>query len=116
MKIRIDPEQMRASAEDACDLLKALASPHRLMIVCMLVDGPMKVSAIAAELDQRETLVSQHLAILRRQRIVTTRREGQAIWYAIGSPAAHAVIEALAAHFCKPAGVRPAQRKLRPGA
>lgn len=91
---------MAERASDASDLLKTLANPHRLMIVCRLIEGDQCVSGLAAELDLQQTLVSQHLAILRRQRVVESRRTGQKISYRLSSGVARAVAETLTAHFC----------------
>jgi len=102
MKVRIDPELMRASADEASNLLKALSNPHRLMIVCRLIAGDQNVGSLAAALGVRETLISQHLAVLRRERIVAARREGQSMRYAIASPRARAVIRTLVRQFCAP--------------
>ena len=89
--MKLEPHIMQASADDACDLLKALANPHRLMIVCTLVDGEQSVGALAQMLGVRETLASQHLGLLRRDGVVSARREGQA----------RAVVETLSTLFCK---------------
>jgi DNA-binding transcriptional ArsR family regulator len=70
---------MAGRASDASDLLRTLASPHRLMIVCRLIEGDQCVGGLAADLDLQQTLVSQHLAILRRQRVVEAKRVGQTI-------------------------------------
>lgn len=91
---------MKASADDACALLKGLANPHRLMIVCSLIDGERSVGALAQMLGIRETLASQHLGLLRRDGVVTTRRDGQTIYYSLRSGPARAVVETLSSLFC----------------
>ena len=91
---------MKASADDACALLKGLANPHRLMIVCSLVGGEQSVGALAQLLGVRETLASQHLGLLRREGIVSTRRDGQTIFYSLQSGQARAVVETLSNLFC----------------
>ncbi len=91
---------MKASADDACALLKGLANPHRLMIVCSLIDGERSVGALAQVLGIRETLASQHLGLLRRDGVVTTRRDGQTIYYSLRSGPARAVVETLSSLFC----------------
>ncbi|MEZ5996604.1 MAG: metalloregulator ArsR/SmtB family transcription factor [Hyphomonadaceae bacterium] len=84
-------------AEEASRLLKAIASPRRLMITCRLAQGEETVGDLATSLGVRETVVSQHLAVLRRERLVSTRREGQSVFYALRSEAVREVIAALAA-------------------
>ncbi|MFZ4605947.1 MAG: ArsR/SmtB family transcription factor [Caulobacter sp.] len=91
---------MKASAEDACTLLKGLANPHRLMIVCSLVGGEQSVGALAQLLGIRETLASQHLGLLRRDGIVSARRDGQTIYYSLQSGQARALVETLSTLFC----------------
>lgn len=88
------------TASDASDLLRTLANPHRLMIVCRLIEGDQSVGGLVNELGLSQTLVSQHLAILRRHRVVEARRFGQSVHYSLKSGAARAVAETLAAHFC----------------
>jgi DNA-binding transcriptional ArsR family regulator len=89
-----------ARAEEASQILKALASPHRLMIACRLAGGEATVGALATGLGVRESVVSQHLAVLRRERLVSARREGQSLHYALKSEAARDILGALARSFC----------------
>jgi DNA-binding transcriptional ArsR family regulator len=107
--MQIKAASMAERASDASDLLKTLASPHRLMIVCRLIEGDQSVGALAADLDLQQTLVSQHLAILRRQRVVEAKRMGQTMRYRLSSDVARAIAETLATHFCAtPAKARQA--------
>ena len=98
--MNFDVDAMKASAEDACALLKALANPHRLMIVCVLIDGERSVGALAQMLGVRETLASQHLGLLRRDGVVAARRDGQTIYYDLRGGQARALIETLSRLFC----------------
>ena len=68
MKIQID--EMQSAADAASELLKALANRHRLLILCQLIDGERSVGELAAFLGVRDSTVSQHLAILRRDDLV----------------------------------------------
>jgi DNA-binding transcriptional ArsR family regulator len=114
--MKVNLETMQNAAGEASTLLKGLANPHRLMIVCQLIEGPRSVGQLAAFLGLRDSTVSQHLALMRREGLVATRREGQTIWYAIASPAARAVIETLFALYCAPGQKsRPANRTKRSG-
>jgi DNA-binding transcriptional ArsR family regulator len=107
--MQIHVADMAERAADASDLLRTLASPHRLMIVCRLIEGDQSVGGLAADLDLQQTLVSQHLAILRRQRVVEAKRMGQTMRYRLSSDVARAIAETLATHFCAtPAKARQA--------
>jgi DNA-binding transcriptional ArsR family regulator len=99
---------MSEKAESAAELLKSLANRHRLLIVCQLIEGERSVGELAEFLGIRDSTVSQHLALLRKDGLVTTRREGQTIFYAIGSAPARAVLEALYGVYCAPGKKRPA--------
>ena len=94
---------MRAAADEASGLLKALANPHRLLIVCQLIESERSVGELAAFLGLRDSTVSQHLALLRHDGVVTTRRDGQTIWYSIGSDPAREVVRTLYRALCAPA-------------
>jgi len=100
--MKINPKEMETAAEGASELLKALANRHRLMIVCQLIDGERSVGDLAAALGIRDSTVSQHLALLRKDGLVDTRRDGQTIFYAIAHPAARAIVEVLYGEFCGP--------------
>ena len=97
-------DEMDRSANAAAQLLKALASPVRLKILCQLVDGEKAVGQLAELLQARDALVSQHLALLRKDGLVRTRREAQTIWYSIASPAAERIIRTLYEVFCAGGG------------
>lgn len=100
MKLQI--EAMQIAADDASELLKALANRHRLLILCQLLDGERSVGQLAEGLGIRDSTVSQHLALLRKDRLIAGRRDGQTIWYRIESAAASNVLAALYKSFCEP--------------
>lgn len=93
---------MHDSAAEAEELLKALANRHRLMILCQLVDRERSVGELAELLELRDSTVSQHLALLRKDGLVSTRRDGQTIWYAISSEPAAKLLEIIYQIFCTP--------------
>lgn len=112
--MKLDPDQMAAAADQASELLKSLANRHRLLILCQLTDGERSVGDLAAFLDLRDSTVSQHLSLLRRDGLVQARRDGQTIWYSIASVSAQRVLETLFELFCKPAALcRPANARRR---
>lgn len=100
--MKVDPGLMPAAADAASGLLKSIANRHRLLILCQLTDGERSVGDLAAFLGLRDSTVSQHLSLLRRDGLVHARRDGQTIWYAISSAPAQRVLETLFAIFCKP--------------
>lgn len=103
--MKIDAKTMQDAAGRASNLLKALANPHRLMIICQLIDGPRSVGQIADFLGIRQSTASQHLALLRRDGLLSTTREAQTIWYAISSHEAKAVLKTLYDLYCAPARI-----------
>lgn len=92
--------QMAAHAEEAAQLLRALASPHRLQVLCALAGGEHSVGELNARVALSQSALSQHLARLREEGLVRTRREGQTIFYALADGPALAVIEALHGVYC----------------
>lgn len=102
--MNVDPELMQTAAGQASELLKSLANPHRLMILCQLLEGERAVGDLAAFLDLRSSTVSQHLALLRRDGLVTPRRDAQNIYYGIASGPARRILETLYDLYCPGAG------------
>lgn len=88
----------------ASELLKVMANENRLQIMCQLVNGEKSVQELEGALSLRQSALSQHLAILRREKIVKTRRQAQFIYYALDSAEAKIVMTALYSVFCAPAG------------
>jgi ArsR family transcriptional regulator, virulence genes transcriptional regulator len=99
---RFDVSQFEASAAQAAKLLRALANERRLMILCQLADGERSVGQIQPLVGLSQSALSQHLAVLREEGVVASRREAQAIWYRIADPAALKVVGTLAEIFCPP--------------
>lgn len=100
-----DAKIMQLAADQACELLKAMSNRHRLLILCQLVEGEKSVGQLADFLGIRDSTVSQHLALLRRDRLIAGRRDGQTIWYRIESQPARNLVEVLYNTFCaQPAG------------
>jgi len=94
---------MLAAADQASELLKALSNRHRLLIVCQLTEKERSVGELAALLNIRDSTVSQHLALLRKDGLVMARRDGQTIWYSIGSAPARELVGTLYQVYCAPA-------------
>ena len=99
---RFDLTLFEESAGRAATLLRLLGNERRLMVLCQLADGELSVSEIQSRVGLSQSALSQHLALLREEGVVATRRESQSIYYRIVDHAALRVIETLAELFCPP--------------
>jgi DNA-binding transcriptional ArsR family regulator len=100
MTTRIDLDAMQAAAGDASRLMKALANPDRLLILCRLSQGELSVGQLEAELGILQPTLSQQLTVLREQSLVDARREGKQVFYSVRSRQALAVLKVLYRQFC----------------
>ena len=96
----LDIARFEASAAQAARLLRTLGNERRLMILCQLADGERSVGELQPLVGLSQSALSQHLAVLREEGAVATRREGQTIWYRVADPAAVKVLATLADIFC----------------
>jgi DNA-binding transcriptional ArsR family regulator len=92
---RIDANAMRKNADAAAQLLKMLANGQRLRVLCLLVEGELSVGQINERVDLSQSALSQHLAKLREEELVATRREAQTIYYRLSSGPAEHILAAL---------------------
>ncbi|WP_340648354.1 metalloregulator ArsR/SmtB family transcription factor [Pseudoxanthomonas winnipegensis] len=108
----LDAAAMASHAQAASALLKALAHPARLRVLCRLVEGEASVGELQAKSALSMSALSQHLAVLRQAELVDTRREAQTIFYRLLDSPALGVMQALHAAYCAPAGKtqRPRRR------
>ena len=100
MNNQTDIQRLRSSADQAHQLLKALANRDRLLLVCQLVDGERNVGELEELLGIVQPTLSQQLAVLRREGLVDTRREGKQVYYSVASPEALAILHTLYGLFC----------------
>ncbi|CCQ09333.1 Transcriptional regulator, ArsR family [Pseudoalteromonas luteoviolacea B = ATCC 29581] len=92
---------MAHNAEQAETLLKLMANKNRLMILCRLQQGELSVSELNDLVPLAQSALSQHLASLRKAEIVSTRREGQTIYYRVTDPRVALLLEGLYRVFCE---------------
>jgi len=95
-----DLDEMMEHAGAAADLLRALANEVRLMILCTLASEEMSVGDLNKKVKLSQSALSQHLAVLRRDNLVTTRRESQTIFYSLADSRASRIIEVLRDMYC----------------
>jgi DNA-binding transcriptional ArsR family regulator len=97
----VEPAQMAKAAASASELMKTLGHEDRLMILCHLVTGEKSVGELARLLDIPQSPLSQHLARMRQESLVSTRRDAQTIYYSILSSEARRMIEVLHELYCE---------------
>ncbi len=97
----IDPVIMKESAHEAAELLKLLGNETRLMVLCHLNQQELPVGDLEAFVGLSQSALSQHLAKLRKQHVVKTRRDGQQIYYDIDDWCIRAIIEVLYELYCE---------------
>ncbi len=107
----IDINALRGAADQACALMKVLANPDRLLLLCELSVGERNVGELEAALGIVQPTLSQQLGVLRDAGLVTTRREGKSIYYQIASAQALAVMQVLHDQFCKTRHTRSARSR-----
>ena len=95
-----DIDLLRANASAAGQLLKALANPDRLLLLCQLSQGEMCVSDLEQALDIHQPTLSQQLGVLRGEGVVTTRREGKNIFYSVADPDVLQILALLYRLYC----------------
>ena len=103
--------ELQRSARRAAPLLKAMSNPSRLVILCQIAEGERSVGELAEAVGLSQSGISQHLAVLRRQHVVATRRDKQTVYYSLASAEVVALMATLHRVFCKPA--KAARPKLK---
>jgi DNA-binding transcriptional ArsR family regulator len=98
----INSTELGAHAESAAALLRAMSGKARLLVLCNLVEGERSVGELQRIVGLSQSALSQHLAVLRRAKLVETRREMQTIYYRLAGGAASAVLETLHGIYCAP--------------
>lgn len=96
-----DKTKLLENAQYVSVILKQLANPYRLIILCSLAQKELAVGDLNEQVDLSQSALSQHLAKLRESEIVTTRRESQTIYYRISNPKIKYLLEVLQQQFCE---------------
>jgi len=98
--MRMELEMMQTQAGRASQLLSAMSNEKRLMILCQLVEGEHSVGELAERLRVRQSTISQHLALLKRDGFVESRRDAQSQYYSLAGTEARTILEALYGLYC----------------
>jgi ArsR family transcriptional regulator len=94
-------DEMKSHAAEAAAMLKELANPARLLILCQLIDGEKSVGELCRTIELSQSAVSQHLARLREAGLVDTEKRGQMVFYRLCNMEAHALLSTLYLIYCK---------------
>ena len=108
---KIDLESLQDAALQATGLLKVLANPDRLLLLCQMTQGEYCVADLEKMTGIRQPTLSQQLTVLREEEMVNTRRDGKQIFYSIASKEALAVMQVLYELYCGNRKSRKGSRK-----
>lgn len=95
-----DPEALTENAKHVAKLMKLLANHYRLLILCVISEEELTVGQINSQIDLSQSALSQHLAKLREQNIVKTRKESQTVYYQIADEKVKDLLIVLQDKFC----------------
>ncbi len=93
-------KKMQTSAKKACEFLKAISNPNRLMLLCEIAISEKCVSDLEKNTGIRQPTLSQQLTVLRTKKLVKTRRVGKQIYYSLSSDTAVSIIDILYRQYC----------------
>lgn len=96
----MNTDSIKSNLQEASSLLKAMSNEHRLLILCNLVEGEKTVRELESLVGLRQTTLSQHLARLRYEGLVSTRRAAQNIFYSISNSQGNQILDAIHGMFC----------------
>lgn len=102
--------ELEPRADEAAELLAAMANPKRLLILCHLLDEELSVGELSERVELAQSPLSQHLSKLRALRLVATRRDGQMIKYRLASEGVTRVLATLHSIYCVPGGSADSQK------
>jgi len=101
VRVAADLDKLEKSARQAAMLLKSMANAHRLKVLCQLAEGEKSVGELEGVIGLSQSALSQHLMVLRRDRIVAARRVAQSVFYSLVSKEAQAIMLVLYDVFCR---------------
>jgi ArsR family transcriptional regulator, virulence genes transcriptional regulator len=96
-------DQLGQSADKASAFLKSLGNAHRLRILCLIMEGERPVGDLATAVGLNQSAVSQHLARMRQEGLIKSRRDGQTIYYQLADKNVSRLVKLLESMFCSPA-------------
>jgi ArsR family transcriptional regulator len=98
-----NPQGIEEAAADVAGILRTLANERRLMVLCKLVEsGEANVTSLAEAVGLSQSALSQHLAKMRDEELVTYRRDSQTLWYRIADPRVQELLSTIHRLYCRP--------------
>ncbi|WP_234497847.1 ArsR/SmtB family transcription factor [Vibrio maritimus] len=91
---------MKAKVVDVADVLKTLAHPDRLFVLCQLVEGEMGAGQLQENSDLSQSAFSQHLTVLKKAKLVSVRKESQHVYYSLKDERVIGLIQQLHSLYC----------------
>lgn len=113
-RLNIEPNELERHAEQAARMLRSIASKWRLLVLCNLVKGEKSVGELQNIIGLSQSALSQHLAVLRHEKLVAFRREAQTIYYRLSGREAGAVLTTLYGLYCGPGATPLRAMRKRP--
>lgn len=99
--IKIEMDEMKKNAEEVAELLRVMAHPERLMVLCQLTQSEMGVRQLQQGSTLSQSAFSQHLTVLRKHGIIQARKESQQVFYRLADSRITALIQSLQNVFCR---------------
>ncbi|EPT1695168.1 ArsR/SmtB family transcription factor [Vibrio cholerae] len=99
--IKIEMDEMKKNAEEVAELLRVMAHPERLMVLCQLTQSEMGVGQLQQGSTLSQSAFSQHLTVLRKHGIIQARKESQQVFYRLADNRITALIQSLQNVFCR---------------
>ncbi|WP_162048096.1 ArsR/SmtB family transcription factor [Vibrio taketomensis] len=97
----LDLSKMQISALEAAEMLKVMAHPDRLMVICQLTQGEVGVGVLQSNSALSQSALSQHLTVLRKHNIIKARKSAQQVFYSLADDRAAVIVKSLQKVFCK---------------
>lgn len=96
----IELTKMQSNVLEASELLRVMAHPERLLVLCQLTQGEMGVGELQAQSTLSQSAFSQHLTVLRKHRLIAARKSSQQVFYSLSDPRVEQLISTLHSVFC----------------
>jgi DNA-binding transcriptional ArsR family regulator len=103
-RTEIEPSELEVHADQAAAMLRSMGSKWRLLVLCNLIHGEKSVGDLQRIIGLSQSALSQHLAVLRRMKLVQIRRSAQTIYYRLAGREVTAILTTLYGLYCAPDG------------